>query len=162
MPACTIRPAAPTDAPLLLRLIRELAAYEKLAHEVTATVADLERSLSGPRPEAEALIAELDGEPVGFALYFHNYSTFLGRHGLYLEDLYVEPACRGRGVGEALLRRLAAVSVERGCGRFEWSVLDWNESAAGFYRNLGARPMDDWTVWRVDGEALEQLAGDDA
>lgn len=162
MSACTIRPAASTDAPLLLRLIRELAAYEKLAHEVTATVADLERSLSGPRPEAEALIAELDDEPVGFALYFHNYSTFLGRHGLYLEDLYVEPACRGRGVGEALLRRLAAVAVERGCGRFEWSVLDWNEPAAGFYRNLGARSMDDWTVWRVDGEALEHLAGDDA
>ena len=153
-----IRPPRPAEAPLVLALIRELADYERLAHEVTATAEDVSRALFGERPDAEALLAFHDGEPVGFALFFHNYSTFVGRRGLYLEDLFVRPAARGLGIGQALLRRLAAVALERNCGRLEWAVLDWNESAIGFYRSLGAQAMDAWTVYRLDGANLAALA----
>jgi GNAT superfamily N-acetyltransferase len=153
-----IRPAAETDVPLILRFVRELAEYERLAHEVVATEAGLRDTLFGARPYAEVVIAEEDAEPAGFALFFHNYSTFLGRPGIYLEDLYVRPAARGRGIGRALLAHLARLAMERGCGRLEWWVLDWNENAIRFYRSLGAQPMEDWTVFRVAGEALERLA----
>ena len=155
-----IRAAAPDDVPLILAFIRELAAYERLAHEVVASEASLAATLFGPRPAAEVVLAEIDGAPAGFALYFHNYSTFLGRPGLYLEDLFVRPEFRGRGIGRALLARLARIAVERGCGRMEWWVLDWNAPAAGFYERLGARPMSDWTVFRMDGEALSALASE--
>jgi GNAT superfamily N-acetyltransferase len=158
----TIRSATVADVPLILDLIRGLAEYERLPHEVVATEALLRETLFGPAPGAEVLLAELDGESAGFALFFHNFSTFLGRRGLYLEDLFVRPAARGRGVGRALLARLAAIARQRGCGRFEWSVLDWNEPAIGFYRSLGAVPMDDWTVYRVAGPALDRLAAEDA
>lgn len=154
-----IRPARPEDAETLVALIRELAAYERLEHQAQATPEDLRRHLFGPQPHAEALIAEVDGRPVGFALYFHSFSTFRGRPSLYLEDLFVQPAQRGRGLGKSLLRHLARLAVDRGCGRMEWAVLDWNAPAIAFYRSLGARPMDDWTVYRVDGEAMERLAG---
>ena len=157
----TIRSAGAADAGLVLRFIRDLAEYERLPHECVATEADVRATLFGPRPQAEVLVADVDGEPAGFALFFHNYSTFLARRGLYLEDLFVRPEARGRGVGRALLARLAAIAHERGCGRFEWSVLDWNESAIGFYRSLGAVPMSDWTVYRVTGAALERLAAED-
>jgi GNAT superfamily N-acetyltransferase len=157
----TIRPATVADAALVLAFIRDLAEYERLPHEVVATEELLRETLFGPAPGAEVLLAELDGEPAGFALFFHNFSTFLGRRGLYLEDLLVRPAARGRGVGRALLARLAAIARERECGRFEWSVLDWNESAIGFYRALGAVPMEDWTVYRVTGAALDRLADED-
>ena len=154
-----IRPATEADVPLILRFVRELAAYERLAHEVVATEDGLRQTLFGARPYAEVVIAELDGgEPAGFALFFHNYSTFLGRPGIYLEDLYVRPEVRGKGVGRALLAHLARLAVERGCGRLEWWVLDWNEDAIRFYRSLGARPIEDWTVFRVTGEALQRLA----
>jgi GNAT superfamily N-acetyltransferase len=142
----------------VLRLIEGLAEYERLRDQCVATEAALHASLFGARPEAEVVIAELDGEAAGFALFFHNYSTFLARRGLYLEDLFVWPHLRGRGVGKALLVHLARLAVERGCGRFEWAVLDWNESAIGFYRSLGAEPMDDGTVMRVHGDALARLA----
>ena len=160
---CVIRPAVEADVPLVLALIRELAEYEKLAHEVVADEAVLRSSLFGPRPYAEAIIAETpaeEGAPavLGFALWFHNFSTFLGRPGLYLEDLYVRPQARGRGTGRALLARLARIALDRGCGRLEWWVLDWNETAIGFYRRIGATPMDDWTVYRVTGDALSSLA----
>jgi len=158
----TIRPATVADAALVLAFIRDLAEYERLPHEVVATEELLRETLFGPAPGAEVLLAELDGEPAGFALFFHNFSTFLGRRGLYLEDLLVRPAARGRGVGRALLARLAAIARERECGRFEWSVLDWNESAIGFYRALGAVPMEDWTVYRVTGAALDRLADEDS
>lgn len=154
----TIREAVPGDEALILRFIRGLAEYERLAHECIATEADLTRSLFGPRPEAEVLLAYADGEPAGFALFFHSYSTFLARKGLYLEDLFVLPEQRGRGIGLALLRALARVAVERECGRLEWSVLDWNESAIGFYEKLGARAMDEWTVYRLTDDALRRLA----
>ncbi len=154
----TIRPASRGDVPLILRFIRELAEYERLAHEVMATEDGLHETLFGTRPYAEVVIAEEGGEPAGFALFFHNYSTFLGRPGIYLEDLYVRPEMRGRGTGRALLGHLARLAVERGCGRLEWWVLDWNEPAIRFYRSLGAEPMDDWTVFRVAGDALERLA----
>jgi GNAT superfamily N-acetyltransferase len=153
----SIRPALPDDAATIATLIGELAAYEKLAHEAQATAEDIRRSLFGPRPFAEALIAEADGEPVGFALFFHNFSTFRGRPGIYLEDLFVRPEHRGKGLGKALLAQLARLAVERGCGRLEWAVLDWNEPSIAFYRSLGARAMDEWTVYRLDGEALERL-----
>jgi len=146
------------DVPLILRLIRGLAEYERLAHEVVATEEGLRASLFGDRAHAEVAIARLGDEAVGFALFFHNYSTFLGRRGLYLEDLFVFPAWRGRGVGRRLLTHLAALAVERGCGRFEWSVLDWNEDAIRFYRSVGAEPMSDWTIYRVTGPALTRLA----
>jgi GNAT superfamily N-acetyltransferase len=155
----SIDPATPADVPLLLGLIRELAAYERLLHEARARPEHLQRHLFGPRPYAEAVVARAADEPVGFALWFHNYSTFEGRPGLYLEDLFVRPAHRGHGYGEALLRHLARLAVERDCARFEWAVLDWNESAIRFYRKLGAVAMDDWTVQRVSGEALRALAG---
>lgn len=147
--------------PLILAFIRELAEYEKLRHEAVVTEAQLRETLFGPRPYAEVVLAEVEGEALGFALYFHNYSTFLGRPGLYLEDLYVRPEARGMGIGRRLLVHLARVARERGCGRMEWSVLDWNEPAIGFYRALDARPMDEWTVFRLTGEALAALAAEE-
>ncbi len=156
----TIRSATEADVPLILEFITGLAAYEKLAHEVRATEAGLRASLFGPAPGAEVVIASVDGVPSGFALFFHNYSTFLGQRGLYLEDLFVVPEKRHFGIGKALLRHLAKLAVERGCGRFEWSVLDWNEPAIRFYRSLGARPLEDWTIFRVTGDALSRLAAD--
>ena len=140
------------EAGLILDFISKLAEYEKLSHEVTATEASLREALFGPRPYAECLIARLDGKPAGFALFFHNFSTFLGKPGIYLEDLFVYPALRGNGVGKALLVRLAAIAKERNCGRLEWSVLDWNIPAQEFYRKLGALPMDEWTVYRMTVE----------
>jgi len=145
--------------PLLVELIRELADYERLLDRVRVRSEDLQRHLFGARPYAEAVIARAASQPAGFALWFYNYSTFEGRPGLYLEDLFVRPAHRGRGHGEALLRHLARVAVERECARFEWAVLDWNEPAIRFYRKLGAVAMDDWTVQRVSGDALRRLAG---
>lgn len=155
----TIRSATANDVPLILQLIRELAEYEKLSHEMVATEAMLRESLFGAKPAAEVVIGELNGMAVGFALFFQNFSTFLGRPGLYLEDLFVRPQARGQGVGAALLRHLARLAVQRNCGRFEWAVLDWNQPAISFYKRLGARPMDEWTVYRVTGEALAALAG---
>jgi GNAT superfamily N-acetyltransferase len=155
-----IRPATPTDLPQILQFIRELAEYEKLSDEVTATERLLHQNLFGPRPVAECLIAELDQTSVGFALFFHNFSTFVGRPGIYLEDLFVRPAARGKGIGRALLTHLAKIAVERNCGRLEWSVLDWNAPAIGFYKTLGAISMDEWTVMRVAGDALKNLAAE--
>ena len=152
-----IRPASPADLPLIAQLIRDLAEYERLADEVRFDEAVLGQKLFGPRPYAEVLIGELDGTPQGFALFFHNFSTFEGRPGIYLEDLFVRLEARGSGLGKALLAELAELAVERDCARLEWSVLDWNEPAIGFYRKLGARLMDEWTVMRVDGENLSQL-----
>ena len=146
------------DVPLLLSLIRELAEFEKLLDQVQATEATLADELFGSRRVAEALVAEHGGKPVGFAVFFHNFSTFVGRAGLYLEDLYVKPHARGRGVGRALITYVAKIAVERRCGRFEWSVLDWNTRAVEFYRSLGAVAMDEWTVQRVTGDALKRLA----
>lgn len=152
-----IRPASPADLPLIAQLIRDLATYEKLAHEVRFDEAVLGAKLFGPRPYAEVVIGEVDGVAQGFVLFFHNFSTFEGRPGIYLEDLFVRPEARGAGLGKALLAHLAHLAVERDCARLEWSVLDWNEPAIGFYRSLGARMMDEWTVMRVDGAALAQL-----
>lgn len=157
--AAELRPAVRADVPEILRLIRALAEYEKLAGDVVATEVALAQTLFGSAPAAEVLLAEEGGRAVGFALFFQNYSTFLARPGIYLEDLFVEPASRGHGVGKALLKAVAKLAVERKCGRFEWAVLDWNEPAIGFYRSLGAKPLDDWTVMRVTGEALRKLAG---
>jgi GNAT superfamily N-acetyltransferase len=154
-----IRPANPADLPLIAELIRALAEYEKLSDEVRFDEATLGEKLFGPRPYAEVLIGEVDGEALGFALFFHNFSTFEGRPGIYLEDLFVQPEARGLGLGKALLAELARLAVERDCARLEWWVLDWNEPSIGFYKSLGARPMDDWTVMRVDGAALAALAG---
>ena len=154
-----IESATSRDVPLILRLIRELAEYERMSDQVVATEEGLRETLFGARPSAEVLIGYAGDEPAGFALFFHNYSTFLGRPGLYLEDLFVVPKFRGRGYGKALLVRLARIAVERQCGRFEWSVLDWNEPAIGFYKKLGAAPMDEWTIFRVAGAALPKLAG---
>ena len=158
VPGLRLRPAGASDAGLILELIRELAGFERLSHEVVADAAALRRHLFGERPAAEVLIAEVGDAPAGFALYFPTFSTFVGKPGLYLEDLFIRPAYRGRGIGRAVLIHLSRLAVERGCGRLEWSVLDWNERAIGFYRELGARPMSDWTVFRLDGEALETLA----
>lgn len=155
----TIRPGELADVPLIAELIRGLARYEKLEHEVVMTEEKLTDSLFGDRRYAETIIAEEDGEPVGFALFFHNYSTFLAQPGIYLEDLFVLPDRRAGGVGRALLERLAQIAVERGCGRLEWAVLDWNEPAIGFYERLGARPNSEWTVYRLTGESLHSLAG---
>lgn len=152
-----IRPATPADLPLIASLIRALAAYEKLADAVRFDEATLGEKLFGKRPYAEVVIGELDGTAQGFALFFHNFSTFEGRPGIYLEDLFVRPEARGHGLGKALLAHLAALAVQRDCARLEWSVLDWNEPAIGFYRSLGARMMDEWTVMRVDGLALDRL-----
>jgi len=154
----TIRAAQRDDVALILDFIRELAEYEKLADQAVAEPAQIAEHLFGPRPFAEVLIGEVDGEAAGFALFFHNYSTFLGKPGIYLEDLYVRPSVRGAGLGKALLGCLAELAVERGCGRLEWSVLDWNDPAIGFYRKLGANPQDEWTVFRLSGPALEELA----
>jgi GNAT superfamily N-acetyltransferase len=155
-----IRPAVPADVPLVLAFIRGLAEYERLADKVQATEEMLREHLFGPHPRAEVLLVELDGEAVGFALFFHDFPTSWGRPGLYLEDLFVRPEARGRGVGRSLLAHLARLAVERGCGRLDWVVLDGNEPAIGFYRRLGARPLDEWTLYRLDREALNQLAGE--
>jgi GNAT superfamily N-acetyltransferase len=154
----TIRPAAAADLPLIAQFIRDLAEYEKLAHEVRFDEAVLGDRLFGRRPYAEVLIGEIDGTPQGFALFFHNFSTFEGKPGVYLEDLFVRPEARGSGLGKALLKRLAQIAIERDCARLEWWVLDWNEPAIGFYKKLGAKPMDEWTTFRVEGEALTALA----
>ena len=153
-----IRTATEEDVPLILRFIRELAEYERLAHAVIATDETIRATLFGNPRFAEVLIGEVDGDPFGFALFFHNYSTFLAQPGIYLEDLYVRPELRGHGYGRALLGRLAAIALERNCGRVEWSVLNWNEPAIRFYKSLGALPMDQWTVYRVTGDALGKLA----
>jgi GNAT superfamily N-acetyltransferase len=157
--AFRIREAVEADVSLVVSLVRELAEYERLLQEVRLTEEDLRAALFGERRYAEVLIAE-DGQggPMGFALFFHSFSTFVGRPGIYLEDLFVRPEHRGAGIGRALLRHLARLAGERGCGRLEWAVLDWNEPAIGFYRGLGARPTSDWTVYRLDGDALERLA----
>jgi GNAT superfamily N-acetyltransferase len=153
-----IDPATPEDVDTILGFIRELAEYEKLTHEVVLTADDLRRALFGGRPAVEAVIARRKGEPVGYALFFPTFSTFLGKPGLYLEDLYVQPHARGCGIGKALLVHLAQLTVERGWGRFEWSVLDWNAPSIAFYRRMGAQPMEEWTTYRIAGEALRQLA----
>jgi GNAT superfamily N-acetyltransferase len=152
-----IRSATPDDVPVILAMIKAIAEYEKLAHAVTANEAQLRRSLFTERA-AEVLLAYRDEVPVGFAVYFHNFSTFLGRHGMYLEDLFVLPEWRGHGLGKQLFARVAQLAVERGCGRMEWSVLDWNEPAIGFYKKLGAKPMDEWTVFRLAGADLEKAS----
>ena len=153
-----IRAAEPADIAVIDEFIHALAEYEKLAHAVKADRETLAHYLFGPRPMAEVLIADQDGTPVGFALFFHNFSTFEGRPGLYLEDLFVRPEARGSGAGKALLARLAQLAIERDCARLEWSVLDWNEPAIAVYRAIGAVPMDEWTVQRLDGDALRALA----
>jgi len=158
----SIRPATPADLPDIQALILALAEYERLSHLCVATSEQIADALFGPRPAAEVQIARIDGDSgpaVGFALFCHTFSTFLGRRTLWLEDLYVRPEHRGRGVGRALLQRLASIARERGCGRFEWAVLDWNAPSIRFYEGLGARLMDDWTICRVTGDALERLAG---
>jgi GNAT superfamily N-acetyltransferase len=160
MPELEIRAATEDDAPVILSLIKELAEYERLSHEVVATEETLRDSLFGERPVAEVLIGDLEDETVGFALYFYSFSTFLGKPGIYLEDLYVRPTYRGMGFGRTLLIHLAHLAQERGCGRLEWSVLDWNQPAIGFYKGLGASPVSGWTVYRVTGEALDDLAAE--
>jgi GNAT superfamily N-acetyltransferase len=152
-----IREAEQSDVPVIADLIRGLARFEKLEDEVTMTDELLAKNLFGPRRYAETLIAEEGGSPVGFALFFHNFSTFLAKPGIYLEDLFVVPEQRGHGIGRALLRRLAQIAVERDCGRLEWAVLDWNRDAIGFYERLGAKPNSEWTVYRLTGEALTSL-----
>jgi GNAT superfamily N-acetyltransferase len=157
-PILTIRPATADDVALIAQLIRDLAEYERLAHAAVATEGGLRGQLFGEHPAAEVLIAEADGEPAGFALFFHTFSTFLGKRGLYLEDLFVRPDFRGLGLGKHLMAALARIAVQRDCGRFEWSVLDWNEPAIGFYRRLGATGQDEWTTHRLTGDALASLA----
>jgi GNAT superfamily N-acetyltransferase len=154
----TLRSAQVEDVPQILAFILELAEYERLAHTVTATEDLLRQSLFGPKPAAEAIIAAVDGIDVGWALFFTNFSTFNGLPGLYIEDLYVKPELRGQGIGKVLLRRIATLAVERGCGRVEWAVLDWNEPSIQFYKSLGATPMDEWTMFRLTGECLEKVA----
>ena len=156
--AFEIREATESDVPLILQFIRDLADYEKLAHLVVASEEKLRATLFGSSPFAEVVIAEEDETPAGFAIFFHNYSTFLGQQGIYLEDLFVKPEYRGRGYGKALLARLAQIARARDCGRVEWAVLDWNEPSIAFYKSLGARAMDDWRTFRLTGEALERLA----
>jgi len=153
-----IRPAVPGDGATILELIRGLAEYEHLAHEVVATESSINSALFDAPPAATALLAEEAGRGIGFALYFFNFSTFLGRPGLYLEDLFVQPDKRGRGVGSALLIELARIAVAKGCGRMEWSVLDWNAPSIAFYKSLGALPLSDWTTYRLTGETLTRLA----
>ena len=153
----TIRPATLDDCPTIAALIVELAAYEKLEDQAKATPEDLARNLFGDHPAAEVLMAEVEGKAIGFALFFPTFSTFRGQPGLYLEDVYVRPEHRGRGVGKALLANVARIAVDRGCGRLEWSVLDWNEPSIGFYRSLGAIPMNEWTVYRLADESLARL-----
>ena len=161
-PLLSIRPATADDVPLIRALIAELAEYERMADAAVATDDGLREQLFGAQPGAEVLVGEVDGEAAGFALFFHNFSTFLGKRGLYLEDLFVRPAFRGAGLGKHLMAALARIAVQRGCGRFEWSVLDWNEPSIGFYRSIGAVGMDEWTVQRLEGEALHALASHDA
>jgi len=156
-----IRPATPDDVPLIRQLIVELAEYERMRDAAVATDAQLREQLFGAQPAAEVLIGEVDGQPAGFALFFHNFSTFLGKRGLYLEDLFVRPQFRGAGLGKHLMATLARLAVQRGCGRFEWSVLDWNTPSIGFYRSIGAVGMDEWTVQRLQGDALHALAARD-
>jgi GNAT superfamily N-acetyltransferase len=151
--------AATSDVPVILYFIRKLADYEKLSHEMTATESLLHENLFGPNPVAEAVIAKLAGQPVGFALFFSTFSTFVGKPGIWLEDLFVLPEHRSKGVGRALLRHVAALAIERNCGRLEWSVLDWNEPALKVYRSIGSQPMSDWTTQRLTGDALLRLAG---
>lgn len=158
MPGVQIRSATEADVPLILQFIRDLAIYEKLEHKVVATEETVRRTLFGSPRFAEVVFAEIDGKEAGFALFFHNYSTFLGQPGIYLEDLFVKPASRGRGIGKALLTHLAKLARERGCGRLEWAVLDWNTPSINFYKSLGAVPLSDWIVFRLTGEALEKLA----
>lgn len=158
IPGFVIRCAAEQDVPLILNFIRGLAEYERLAHEVAATEELLRQTLFGERRVAEVIIGDYVGEPVAFALFFHNFSTFLGRPGIYLEDLFVKPEMRGRGFGRVLLTYLAKLAKERNCGRVEWSVLDWNQPAIEFYKNLGAVPMSEWTIHRLTGEALDRQA----
>ncbi|AMV36898.1 GNAT family N-acetyltransferase [Planctomyces sp. SH-PL62] len=157
-PSFTIRPAVPGDSQTIADLIRELAIYEKLGQSARATAEDFHRNLFGPRPFAEVLMAEVEGGAVGLALFFHTFSTFRGQPGLYLEDIFVQPEHRGRGIGKSLLRSLAKIARERGCGRLEWAVLNWNDPAIGFYRSLGAVPLDEWTTYRIADEALDRLA----
>ncbi|HVP33126.1 MAG TPA: GNAT family N-acetyltransferase [Steroidobacteraceae bacterium] len=156
--ALTVRSATAQDVGAVLTFIRELAIYEHLEHEVVATEADVHAALFGPRPHAEVALACLDGLAVGFALYFHNFSTFIGKPGIYLEDLYVRPEARGRGAGKRLFAYLAKTALERGCARLDWAVLDWNEPSIGFYRSLGAVDQSEWTTYRLDGAALARLA----
>jgi GNAT superfamily N-acetyltransferase len=158
MPNFRIRNATSADVPLILSFIRKLAEYERLLHVVVASEELLRETLFGPRPYAEVIFAVEDDVEVGFALFFHNYSTFLAQPGIYLEDLFVDPDRRGRGYGKKLLQRLAAIAVERRCGRLEWAVLDWNEPSINFYKSLGALPQDEWTVYRVTGDTLAALA----
>ena len=153
-----IESAQERDVPLILELIRGLAEYERMSDQVIATEAGLREALFGAQPSAEVIVAYADDRPAGFALFFHNFSTFLGRRGLYLEDLFVKPEFRRLGIGRRLLTELARMAVERGCGRFEWSVLDWNAPAIEFYKRLGARPLDEWTIFRMTGDALTRLA----
>ena len=155
-----IRQAKDTDVSIILGFIRGLAEYERLLDQVVATESSLKNTLFGERPFAEVIIGELNSKPIGFALFFHNYSSFHGKPGLYLEDLYVQPNYRGHGYGKILLSYLAKMAIERNCGRFEWSVLDWNEPAIQFYKKIGAKPMSEWTVQRLDGAALEKLANE--
>jgi len=157
--ASTIRAATPADVDAMLALMHELAEYEKLTHLFVATAQGVRDALFGARASAEALVAERDGRVVGYALFFHNFSTFLGRRGLYLEDIYVQPAERGSGLGKAMLRQLAALALERQCGRFEWTVLDWNQTAIDFYERMGASVLPDWRIVRMTGNALARLAG---
>ncbi len=159
MPPFRIEPATDKDVPLILQMITGLAEYEKLSHQVVATEESLRDTLFGPHPAAEVVIGYAGDQPVGFALFFHNYSTFLGQKGLYLEDLFVVPEWRGKGLGRQLLAHLARIAIERNCGRMEWSVLDWNEPALRVYRGIGATPLDDWTICRLTGDALRELAG---
>ena len=158
MTSINIRPATAEDAALILRFITDLAIYEEAGHEVIATESDIRESLFASGSTTKAVICQIDDEPVGFAVYFFNYSTWLGKHGLYLEDLYVSPEHRGSGAGKALLRHLAKIAVSKNCGRLEWSVIDWNEPAIQFYKSLGAEPQDEWVAYRLTGKALEELA----
>lgn len=153
-----IKFATSDDIPLILQFIKELAEYEKLGHKVVATEELLQETLFGSRSPAEVILCYIDDQPVSFALFFHNYSTFLGRAGIYLEDLYVRPEARGQGIGKIMLAYLAQLAKDRNCGRLEWWVLDWNETAISFYKSLGAKAMDEWTVYRVTGDELDNLA----
>lgn len=158
VPSLSIRPADANDLGLILHFVKELASYEKLSADMVATEDDYRTALFGEHPRAEVVIASYGGEPAGFALFFHNFSTFVGKPGLYLEDLFVSPHLRGKGIGKALLIYLARIAVDRGCGRFEWSVLDWNKPAIEFYKSLGAVAMDDWTIYRESASALKKLS----
>lgn len=158
MSGIKIRVATETDAALILRFITDLAIYEKAEHEVLTTESEIKQTLFDRESVTRAVICEIDKQPVGFAVYFFNYSTWLGKHGIFLEDLYVSPEHRGSGAGKALLKHLAQIAVSKNCGRFEWNVLDWNEPAIQFYKSLGAKPQDEWVGYRLSGNALKELA----